>query len=105
MTHETAGGSNGPMTMEELRSAAAVIAGELRAAVANSPGEPVPATGGGSRHRKLPEDLRQRFVDVRAELYQRGIYDPVLARFDSATVTQASTLALAEQLELISSSV
>jgi len=31
-------------------------------------------------------EVRQRFIEVRSELFQRGIYDPVLVRFDSATV-------------------
>lgn len=104
MTHGNGNGWHGPITLDEIRSAAVVIAGELRAAATNTPNEPIPATGGGSRHRNLPEDLRQRFIDLRAELYQRGIFDPVLARFDSATVPQVSTLQIAEQLELISAS-
>ena len=43
-------------------------------------------------------DLRARFIEVRAVLFQRGIYDPVLVRFDSATAPRASTQEIAEQL-------
>lgn len=52
----------------------------------------------GSAHRKLPEDLRKRFILLRSEMMERGIYDPVLVRFDSATAPQAETRRIAEQL-------
>ena len=58
-------------------------------------------TGGGSRHRGLPDELRQRFLDVRAALFARGIYDPVLVRFDTATVAQAPTREIGERLAAI----
>jgi hypothetical protein len=69
------------MTVEEIKARAAAVAAELRKAA--SP---------------IPRDLRQRFVDVRAELFQRGIYDPILVRFDSATVAQASPAEIADEL-------
>ncbi|HYR28467.1 MAG TPA: hypothetical protein VEU30_08375 [Thermoanaerobaculia bacterium] len=86
------------MPLEELKTQAAAVAAELRSA--GSAGAPA-ASGGGSRHRGLPEELRNRFIDVRAALFQRGIFDPVLVRFDTASVTQASTAAIAEQLETV----
>jgi len=46
-------------------------------------------------------DLRARFIEVRAALFQRGIYDPVLVRFDSASVPRASTQEIAEQLTMV----
>ena len=46
-------------------------------------------------------DLRARFIEVRAALFQRGIYDPVLVRFDSATVAKASTQEIAAQLATV----
>lgn len=49
----------------------------------------------------LPADIRERFINVRAALFQRGIFDPVLVRFDSATVTKASANEVAEQLETL----
>ena len=42
--------------------------------------------------------LRQRFLVVRSALFQRGIFDPVLARFDTVTVQRASVEEVAEQL-------
>ncbi|HUR83664.1 MAG TPA: hypothetical protein VM733_23115 [Thermoanaerobaculia bacterium] len=45
--------------------------------------------------------LRTRFIAVRAELFQRGIYDPVLVRFDSYTAPKASASEVAEQLAIV----
>lgn len=81
------------MTLKEL---AEHTAEALQAAASST--EPIPNTGGGSRHRGLPEDLRQRFIDVRAALFARGIFDPVLVRFDTATAPQAPTGEIAERL-------
>jgi hypothetical protein len=86
------------MTLAEM---AAAVAEELKAASAGQPSEPIANTGGGSRHRGLPEDLRQRFIDVRGALYEIGVFDPVLVRFDSATVPQGSTAEVAEELALV----
>ena len=86
--------------LEQLKTQAAALAAELKAA--SSSAQPLPASGGGSRHRGLPEELRMRFIDIRAALFQRGIYDPVLVRFDTASVTQASTQEIAGQLESVS---
>ena len=47
----------------------------------------------------LPKDLRKRFIAVRAELFQRGVFDPVLARFDTVTASRASTSEIAEELK------
>jgi hypothetical protein len=69
------------MTETELREKGAAVANELRTA-------PEP----------LPHELRKAFIDVRAALFARGIYDPVLVRFDSATVSRASVHDIAEQL-------
>lgn len=52
----------------------------------------------------MTPDLRQRFIDVRAALFQRGIYDPVLVRFDSATAAPASVGEVAEELEKVAGS-
>ena len=87
------------MTNEELKSMAAEVAAELQTAAG---GEPA-ATGGGSRQRGLPEPLRERFIGVRAALFQRGIFDPVLVRFDTATAPQASTREVGEQLAAVAS--
>ena len=45
--------------------------------------------------------LRGRFIEVRSALFQRGIYDPVLVRFDSATAPRATTGEVAEQLATV----
>ena len=66
--------------LEELKEEAAAVAEELRAAETVAP------------------RLRERFINVRAALFQRGIYDPVLVRFDSATAPRATTAEIAEQL-------
>ncbi len=89
------------MTIEELKAMAGDVARAMLEASANGSDEPIAGTGGGSRHRGLPEELCKRFITVRSELYQRGIYDPVLVRFDTATVTQASTRQIAEQLNAV----
>lgn len=85
------------MTNEELKSMAAEVAAELLSATG---GEPA-GSGGGSRQRGLPEPLRERFIRVRTELFQRGIFDPVLVRFDTASAPQASTKETGEQLQAV----
>jgi hypothetical protein len=87
------------MTNEELKSMAAEVAGELQSAAG---GEPA-ATGGGSRQRGLSEALRDRFIRVRTALFQRGIFDPVLVRFDTASAPQASTKEIGDELALVAS--
>ncbi|HVR39990.1 MAG TPA: hypothetical protein VMU84_12915, partial [Thermoanaerobaculia bacterium] len=67
--------------IEQLRQNAASVADALTSAT-----EPLPA------------DLRQRFIDVRTALFQRGIYDPVLVRYDSASAPRASLKEIGEQL-------
>ena len=46
----------------------------------------------------MTPELRARFIAVRAALFTRGIYDPVLVRFDSATVPQVSAAEAGEAL-------
>ena len=60
--------------------------------------------GASGSARDLPKDLRQRFIAVRSALFQRGIYDPVLVRFDSATAPPATPAEVAEQLEKVAES-
>lgn len=72
----------------ELKTLATTVAAEMK------------ALGGGA----LPVELRNRFINVRAALFQRGIYDPVLVRFDSATATPASAAEIAAQLESVAAS-
>ena len=68
------------MPIDQIKTMAAAVAEELGKASAVSP------------------QLRERFIEVRSALFQRGIFDPVLVRFDSATAPKATTQELAEQL-------
>jgi hypothetical protein len=68
--------------LEELRQQAATVAEEMRS-------------------QELSPALRERFIDVRAALFQRGIYDPVLVRFDSYTAPKATPQEVAEQLAAV----
>jgi hypothetical protein len=70
--------------LEQLKQLAAAVAEELKGAAT-----PVPA------------DVRERFITVRAALFQRGIYDPVLVRFDSATAPKATAQEIGEQLSTV----
>ena len=63
----------------ELKTMAAAVAEEMKAG-------------------SVSAALRERFIHVRAALFQRGIYDPVLVRFDSITAPKASDAEIAEQL-------
>ena len=84
--------------LDQLKTEAAALAAALKNLGATAA---LAASGGGSLHRGLPADLQSRFIKIRAALFQRGIYDPVLVRFDTASVTQASTQEIAEQLETV----
>jgi hypothetical protein len=83
-------------TLAELKTLAAAVAEELAATAGAD--DAVATSGGGSRHRALPEDVRRRLLEVRDALYRRGIFDPVLARFDTASAAQATTSEIAERL-------
>jgi len=52
----------------------------------------------------LTPELRARFMAVRSALFQRGVYDPVLVRFDSATVPQITPAEAAAQLAKVADS-
>jgi hypothetical protein len=75
------------MPVSELKTMAGTVAEEMKSA-----GTPVAGA------------LRARFIEVRTNLFQRGIYDPVLVRFDSATAPRASTEEVAEQLSAVAES-
>jgi hypothetical protein len=84
--------------MSEEKMPIAIPIAELKA-LAASVAQQMKAVSG-----PLPRDLRARFITVRAALFQRGIYDPVLVRFDSATVAPASLSELANELGSIAAS-
>jgi hypothetical protein len=72
------------IAIPELKTMAAAVADELKSVSGAVEGP-----------------LRARFIEVRTALFQRGIYDPVLVRFDSASAPQASTSEVAEQLAAV----
>jgi hypothetical protein len=53
---------------------------------------------------EITPELRERFILVRTALFQRGIFDPVLVRFDSATAPRASKEDVASQLAAVAQS-
>jgi hypothetical protein len=89
-------------SIEDLKRTAQRVSAELLDAASNA------AEGSGqhqgSAHRGLPETVRKNFIDLRGELFERGVYDPVLVRFDTATAPQAETRKIAEQLSAIAES-
>lgn len=54
--------------------------------------------------REVTPEVRRRFIEARAELFQRGIFDPVLVRFDSATAPRATNEEIANQLDALAAS-
>ena len=68
--------------LAELKEQAAAVAEEMRSG-------------------QMSAGLRERFIHVRAALFQRGIFDPVLVRFDSATAPRATAQEIAEQLATV----
>lgn len=73
------------MTIEEIKAAAAELAISMRA-------------------ESIDDATRSRFLATRAELFNRGVFDPVLVRFDSATVAHATNGEIAAELEKIAAS-
>lgn len=73
--------------IDQLKTLASTVAGEMKRA-----GD------------ALSADVRSAFIDVRAALFQRGIYNPVLVRFDSATAPRATVAEVAQQLEAVAAS-
>jgi hypothetical protein len=87
-----------PATIEEIKALAADLAARLRGVAGET------TAAGGSTRRGLADDLRRDLIEVRAALFRRGIYDPVLVRFDSATAPPATSGEIADQLEAIARS-
>lgn len=69
--------------MSELKQSAAEVAAAMQSSSELSPA------------------VRAQFIAVRDALYRRGIFDPVLVRFDSATAPKASVAEVAAQLTTI----
>ena len=51
----------------------------------------------------LTPELRKRFLGVRSALIERGVFDPILIRFDTITVPRASIEEVAEELAAVAS--
>jgi len=90
--------------MHDLKESATAVAADLKAAALTTGDENLTGTRGGSAHRPIPPDLKNRFLEIRAALFARGLYDPILVRFDSATVPQAPMAEIASQLALVAES-
>jgi hypothetical protein len=75
------------MTIPEIKQLAGQVAAEMK------------RIGSGP----LPKDLRRHFIEVRSALFQRGVFDPVLVRFDSITAPPASPAEIGEELAKIAS--
>ena len=73
------------LSVEEVKALATTVAAEM----------------GAIGESAIPASLRERFINVRAALFQRGIYDPVLVRFDSATAAPATTAEIAAELQRV----
>jgi hypothetical protein len=49
-------------------------------------------------------ETRAQFIRFRTAMFERGIYDPVLSRFDSHTVQTAEPAEIGAQLEALAQS-
>jgi hypothetical protein len=86
------------LALPQLREGAKALAEQIRAVRDDAPVQ------GGSIPRGWPDELRTRFLDVRAALFQRGVFDPVLVRFDSATAPPADKGRIADALAALADS-
>ena len=75
------------MSIEEIRTAGLAVAEEMKSAETLTP------------------ELRARFIAVRGALFQRGCYDPVLVRFDTASAPRATVAEVAERMREVATSV
>jgi hypothetical protein len=74
------------MTIEQIKQRAASLAAALKAGNA------------------ITREQRKDFIALRTALFQRGVYDPVLVRFDSVTAPPATPAEIAEELEALAAS-
>ncbi|HVT44552.1 MAG TPA: hypothetical protein VMT00_09190 [Thermoanaerobaculia bacterium] len=91
-----------PLTGEEIARAAASLAEEMERATEGVEERLGTALDRNQREaRAIGKELWERFIALRRELIRRGVHDPILGRFDSATVVQAGTAAIAEQVRRV----
>lgn len=74
------------------------VAEEMLRATEGTGADDEPLSEDNSRKRILEANLRVRFIEVRSWMHRMGIIDPVLNRFDSYTVPQATSREVAERL-------
>lgn len=83
---------------ESQRTRAREVAEEMLRATGGTGEDEEPLAADNSRRRIIDADLRVRFIEVRTWMHRMGLIDPVLNRFDSYTVPQATTREVAERL-------
>lgn len=86
------------MKDQRLGSRAKEIADEMLRATEGTGPEDEPLSEDNSRRRVISPELRLRFIEVRTSMHRMGLIDPVLNRFDSYTVAQATSREVAERL-------
>jgi hypothetical protein len=79
------------MKLEEIKSVAAEMGSQLSTF----------SNDDGIANEVLPPLVREQVIALRQHLIRRGIYDPVLGRFDSHTVPQITVSAAAARLKEI----
>ncbi len=89
---------------EEFKARAKDVAEEMLRATEGTNGEDEPLAEDNSRSRVIDAELRVRFIEVRTWMHRMGLVDPLLNRFDSYTVPQATSREVAERLSEIAGS-
>lgn len=92
------------MNPEKLAQMAAEVAERMLQATAGMTDETEPLAGDNSRKRSIDPELRARFIAVRTWMQRMGLVDPVLNRFDTYTVAQATSRDVAEELRRVAES-
>ena len=82
----------------QLGARAKEVADEMLRATEGTGDEDEPLAEDNSRRRVISPELRLRFIEVRTTMHRMGLVDPVLNRFDSYTVAQATSRQVAERL-------
>ncbi len=89
------------MTYQKIGSRAKETAEEMLRATEGTGEDDEPLSEDNSRKRIIAPELRLRFIELRTSMHRIGLIDPVLNRFDSYTVPQATSREVAERLDEI----
>lgn len=92
------------MKRDEMASMVGELAEEMLRATEGTTKEDEPLADDNSRQRVIGPELRVRFVELRSWMQRLGLVDPVLSRFDSYTVSQATSREIAERLAEVAES-